>query len=268
MFNIFKKRLNEEFEIIRLVAGQNYYPASLEGTGNDLSVFNGWLPDETLASINIDIYEDSIIHTKVDLPIGKSRYGGPIIDLPEGAEIPEGLEFAAHLNLSEFTHLDSYGLLPKSGHLIIFTDIRTNKGKVIYTDEPSQKLVRKFKEHTDNFYTGVVIEKFYKSKERWNDRFRKPEGNWEQENLKHLLNEEGLIWNEFAGSEVSKIYGIFTHCHYNKENIAEWLSNDNIVLLQIGEDDFNDTGVFSVTIKKKDLIEKNFDNCLYFWGQS
>ena len=43
---------------------------------------------------------------------------------------------------------------------------------------------------------------------------------------------------------------------------------DEILLLQIGENGFNDEGVFSVTIPREDLKKLNFDNCEFAWGQS
>ncbi|WP_414713014.1 hypothetical protein [Sphingobacterium sp. UBA6645] len=38
--------------------------------------------------------------------------------------------------------------------------------------------------------------------------------------------------------------------------------------MQIGENGFNDEGVFSVLIPKKDLKNLNFDNCEFVWAQS
>ena len=42
-------------------------------------------------------------------------------------------------------------------------------------------------------------------------------------------NEDGLLWDYFEGSETSKIFGIFTHCQYQEENILEVVNSDKII---------------------------------------
>lgn len=267
MFNFFKKKTalnNERFEIISLKAGQQYYPASLQGTGGDLSSLEGLLPTETLSSIEIDIYEHASMHTEVNLNIGQSRYGGPIIDIPIEFEIPENLNFAAQLDLHEISKHDKLGLLPSTGHLYFFSDIRKNSGKVFYEDVPNEKLSRKFKEHEGDFHMGVVIEDILSETESWIERFRKPEGEWE---IKRA-NKKGFLWDEFGGTSRSKLFGIFTHCQKSQEEVENITNSDKILLLQIGENEFNDEGVFSVLIPKKDLADQNFVNCEFYWAQS
>ena len=64
------------FEIIRFTAdNQQYYPASL----GSLS----WMG------------ENDVAHTEMKILLGQSRYGGAIVDLPNGSEYPEDLCFAA-----------------------------------------------------------------------------------------------------------------------------------------------------------------------------
>ena len=72
----------------------------------------------------------------------------------------------------------------------------------------------------------------------------------------------------FGNKWGSKIFGIYTYCQYEQDEIEEITFSDKIILLQIGENGFNDEGVFCVTIPKEDLKKLNFDNCEFAWGQS
>jgi len=66
------------FEIISFTADKRkYYPASMK--------HESWMP------------ENYIKHTEIEIPIGHSRYGGPVVDLPNGIEYPKELRFAAQL---------------------------------------------------------------------------------------------------------------------------------------------------------------------------
>ena len=55
--------------------------------------------------------------SEMDIPLGQSRYGGPLVDLPPGETYPDRLLFAAQLDLSVFSLHDSSGLLPTTGRL-------------------------------------------------------------------------------------------------------------------------------------------------------
>lgn len=211
-----------------------------------------WMPDTFIK------------HTDLEIPLGHSRYGGPIVDLPPGIDYPEELRFAGQLDLSVLSPFDKSGLLPGTGQLIFFADIVNETGKVIYADIPNESLIRITKEHKDNFFMGILITNLYSDTESFSERFREAEDEWEKE----YANENGKVWDHFAGSEKSKIFGIYTHCQYGQEEVEKITLSDKLLLLQIGENGFNDEGVFSVLIGKQDLIERNFDNCEFFWGQS
>jgi len=237
--------LDKTFDIIRFTAdNKQYYPASMKR--------ESWMPDTYIK------------HTELKIPLGQSRYGGPIVDLPQGIEYPEELRFAAQLDLSRFAPFDKSGLLPKTGQLIFFADILNDTGKVIYADEPNESLIRIVKEHQENFFLGVLIDKIFSDTESFSERFREAEDEWDKEHA----NENGKLWDYFAGCEKSKIFGIYTNCQYEQEEIEKITFSDNLLLLQIGGNGFNDEGVFSVLISKQDLIERNFDNCEFAWGQS
>ena len=191
-------------------------------------------------------------HDEVAIPLGASRYGGPVIDFPPGLDFPSDMRFAAQLDLAEFSPYDKSGLLPKSGQLLFFADIVKDRGKVIYKDLPNEELVRTIAEHEDNFFMGVLIDKIWPDTEVWDENYI----------------EKFKAGSEFTGAEKSKVFGIFTHCQCDIEEIGSVAFSDKIVLLQVGENGFNDEGVFSVLISENDLAKKVFDNCEFFWAQS
>jgi uncharacterized protein YwqG len=203
-------------------------------------------------------------HTEMEIPIGHSRYGGPVIDLPKEIEHPKDLRYAGQLDLAKLSPFDKTELLPKTGRLIFFADILKDTGQVIYADVPNDSLIRTIYEHEDNFFLGVLVDKVFTDEEVFADRFREAEDEWDKEHA----NEDGKLWDDFAGSDISKIFGIYTHCQYGQEQIEKITCSDNLLLLQVGENGFNDEGVFSVLISRQDLINKNFDHCEFAWKQS
>jgi uncharacterized protein YwqG len=238
-----RNRRSKQFDIISFTAdNKQYYPASMKR--------ETWMKD------------NHVKHADITISMGQSRYGGPVIDLPPGVEHPENLQFTAQLDLSMFSPFDKTGLLPKTGQLIFFTDLLNDEMEVIYADVPNDKLVRIIKEHEDHFFTGVLIDKIFADTETLGERFEEPA------NEEESVNEDGKIWNYFAGSDKSKIFGIFTNCQCGEDEIEEITFSEKLILLQIGENGFNDEGVFSVLITKKDLKNKNFANCTFEWGQS
>ncbi len=236
---------NKPFDIIAFTAkASRYFPASIGK--------QDWMED------------NYVPHTEIDIPLGHSRYGGPVIDLPEGMMPPDGLEFAAQLDLAQFAPRDKNGLLPKSGQLIIFADISSDLGMVIHADVPNDKLVRHIVEHEENFWDGILIDRIYSDTETWQERFRDPEDDYEKE----LANADGKLWADFGGHEKSKIFGMFTDCQIGEEQVKKITNSSRVVLLQIGENGFNEEGVFSVLIEKEDLMNRKFDDCEFYWSQS
>jgi uncharacterized protein YwqG len=237
----------ETLNIIELTAqNQQYYGDSIE------------MPTIVFESGNY------VKASQISIPLGCSRYGGPIVDLPPGVDHPADLRFAAQLDLSCFSPHDKSGLLPKTGQLLFFADIIGESGKIIYANVPNDQLVRVMQDHEDNFCLGVLIDQVFASSETLQSRYRDPDDEEEAEDA----NEEGKLWDYFAGSEKSKIFGIYTHCQLEEEDILEILDSDKILLLQIGEGGFNDEGVLSVLINREDLEKKDFSNSSFAWGQS
>ena len=235
----------KNFEIISFTAAKRqYFPASMD--------WEDWMP------------ETYVKHTEVEIALGQSRYGGPVIDLPKGIGHPKNMRFAAQLDLSRFSPFDKTGLLPKSGQLIFFSNIRSTKGQVIYADVPNESLERTVVEHKDDFFIGVLIDKIFSDTESLDERFREPHNAGEIASS----SEQGKVWDSFSGSEKSKIFGIYTNCQYDQRDIEAVTFSNELLLLQIGTNGFNDEGVFSVLIDKQDLIERNFRGCKFVWGQT
>ena len=144
------------------------------------------------------------------------------------------------------------------------------------------QLESKIIENGNYFWLGALITKIKSKTEGFNQRFRE----WDEMEIEECeecfeedmrncdcekdiaFTQDGKIWDDFAGSKKSKIFGIFTHCQWEQDEIEELTFSDKVVLLQIGEKRFNDSGVCSIVISKKDLQEKNFNNCEFYWSQS
>lgn len=253
----------EKFDIISFSAGKkNYYHASIPN--------EDWMKKRYVK------------HTDIDIPLGHSRYGGAVIDLPKNIAHPENMRFAAQLDLASFAPYDSNNLLPEKGQLYFFVNADLDKGNVFYADVASEDLERIIVENGNYFWLGTLIKKIKGKTESFKSRFRDLD-EMEIEECDECLEEDwrncdcekdeeftkgGQIWDEFAGSKKSKLFGIFTHCQWEQDEIEEITLSDKIVLLQIGENKFNDSGVFSVVIKKKDLKNRNFKSCKFYWSQT
>jgi len=91
----------KEFKTIVFTPPKNrYYPASVDISGFDDGTY--------------------IKHTEMEIPLGQSRYGGPIADLPKGVTCPKGMTFAAQLDLAAIAPFDQESRLPKTGQLLFF----------------------------------------------------------------------------------------------------------------------------------------------------
>lgn len=198
-----------------------------------------------------------IDYDKVDIPIGKSRIGGPVVDLPLDINYPEELFFAVQLNLNEFKDYYFNNYLPNKGFLYFFVDHYMENGKVIYSDCDCGNLRRVIKEHRDQFFQGCLVKDVYSDIENISERYDKE---WAKDG-------EKIGWNPFLGFEKSKLFGMYTNCQYEEDEIIEELLSTKVLLLQIG-DDFTGEGILSVRIEEEDLLNRRFDNCIFEWSQS
>ena len=192
--------------------------------------------------------ENFAVEYEEEHPIGHSRYGGVVVDLPPDILCPD-LPFWAQLDLAKFAPHDPYNLLPKVGQLIFFFDIESGKNKIIYTEIENSKLCRHVRDRDESW--GFLIIDIRKS----------------TEDVKERYDQESGEWDCFAGSEKSKIFGLFTHCQMEEDEVLN-ITEERIVLLQVGENRFNDEGVFSVVISLADLKAQNFESCEIYWAQS
>ena len=193
---------------------------------------------------------------EIDIPLGCSRIGGPIVDLPNDIKYPDDYYFLAQLNCSELKPYDKIGFLPESGFLFFFLSEDLDNGCVYYTDKNISQLKRVTKEHDNCNWYGKIISGYSMEMEKIESRYTETEKLGKKD------------WDYFAGSEISKIYGIYSNCQASEKEVIEFVKNeDKIILLQIGGD-YMDEGCQSVIIDKNDLIKKDFTKCIFEYNQS
>lgn len=289
-------KLREEiFNIIAIEPGEKeYYPSQEEIN----SFKEYWTEDEL---------KTKVVYTDMEIPLGHSRYGGPVIDVPKDGVFPidrskfdypkndiakDGFDanymrFVAQLDLSRISPFDKEDVLPKRGQLYFFADIYNEKCQVFYIDVRNEELERIVVKHEDNFYSGRLMKKFTAEQESFEDHlslldeeelectecgedFRTCDCNSEyQEYQKEDLTTDGKVWDAFIGGERSKMFGIFTEYQSSSiQEIEEMTFSEDRLLLQIGENGFNDEGVFYVSIPSVDLKEQRFENCKCRWSQT
>ncbi|MFS4416612.1 DUF1963 domain-containing protein [Maribacter sp. 2307ULW6-5] len=252
---------------------------------------------------------NNLLYSDMEIPLGHSRYGGCVIDLPKNEPFPlapeeydhptyqiakDGfdanyLRFVAQFDMEKVGAQDKTGRLPKTGQLYFFADIYNEKGHVCYVDVAADELERVIVKHDDIFYVGCLVKEFAAQTERFQDRsrpldvgagetecgdcgedFRSCGCNSEfNEFQMEDLTPDGRVYDMWVGAETSKFFGIFTELQANSmEEIVEMTCSDQLLLLQIGENGFNEEGIFYVGIPKEDLKHLNFDNCTFRWSQT
>jgi len=188
--------------------------------------------------------------------LGASRFFSDTIDIADDIEIPKALEFVGQLNLEELAPYHSNNLLPKSGILYFFQspifveDHYYKHGKVIYSNNSNLKR-KPIEVPKDNqeVYVNFSLNHIKSDIEKFDNRYN---GNME--------------YNSFKGEELNKIFGFYTDCQMDEEDIRK-VSQKYIVLLQLGSDVYGE-GVTSYLITEEDLKKKNFDNIIYTYVQS
>ncbi len=191
-----------------------------------------------------------------DFKLGESRFFSDTIDLPDGLEIPELLDFVGQINLEELAPYDTENLLPKEGMLYFFQnpylpDHSYEFGKVIYTSDNS--LTRKKVNVSDkDMILNLSLKEIHNTVEKFSDRYEEYNGK--------------LEYSSFKGSDLNKIYGFFNDCQMLEEEIKK-ISQKYTVLLQLGSDIYGE-GVTTFLILKEDLQNRNFQNIIYIYNQS
>ncbi|WP_053228005.1 DUF1963 domain-containing protein [Spirochaeta cellobiosiphila] len=247
--------MEKDFSIIKFEpTGKEYLLPDSNYSKKHLEFCEKYSIKKTLEEIEAEYRNKYDDYREIDIPIGASRIGGPIVDLPNNIEYPENHFFMAQLNLSEFSQHDSLGLLPKEGFLYFFMEKGYgDEGKVFYSSCSKKELQRIKYEHNDWYYSGQLIGNIRNDRETFDDRF--------------IVNDGIKEWDYFARDDVSKIYGIYTNCQASEEEIRYYTNNEEILLLHIGSN-FLGEGVHCVFIDKTDLKNKDFSDCRFDYNQS
>lgn len=197
--------------------------------------------------------------SKTEFELGETRFFSDTIDVPEDFEIPNGFDFVGQINLKDIKDFDNNNLLEKQGMLYFFqapsVDYEEKHyffelGKVIYTD--NMNLVRKKVDMEDYMIMNLSIKNITNDIEDFNSRYSYKNGN--------------LEYDSFYSDDLNKIYGFYTDCQMDVEDIKK-ISQKYIVLLQLGSTIYGE-GVTTFLISKEDLINKNFDKVIYQYVQS
>jgi transposase len=161
-----------------------------------------------------------------EIPLGQSRIGGPIIDLPEGFEHPENMFFVAQLDLAWLSPCDKAELLPEKGFLFFFYNFLLEKddfrqlARIHFFPGTVEQLRRTVREHQSWFWRGTTLVGCTAEEEDRQDRY-KPDGRWDY----------------FAGMKKTKINGYPSNPQWSEREVARALDSDSkMVLLQVGED--------------------------------
>ncbi len=256
--------------------GSSYFPKYFEDSGlwSDLIQLDGF---KNLVSKN--------------LPMGKSRYGGAVVDWPKGVAYPTNkqLLFMAQLNLKEFKKFDRDNLLPKQGHLYFFVHNEDfDDGEAFYFDVQNDELERNYLEGDNQFFgTLEILDNIRSETEKWKNNYIKLDKDELKctvcgtkifldctcDNIGMLPYERDeiidrkYVWDFDALTYKSKLFGIYTDVQCNEQEIENMTFSDYVVLFQVGEN-INNEGVFSVLINKNDLKDKNFSHCRFRWSQT
>jgi uncharacterized protein YwqG len=251
--------IQKEYKLIRLLPygkkycqlfSQEYYETSLKS-------WKKHFPEYTVETLRENDRKEYDNYKDIDIPLGASRIGGPVVDLPEDIKYPDGYYFMAQLNCKELKKYDELNLLPSEGFLYFFVKNYGETGIVLYSHKDTANLKRVVKEHLDWYFSGRLIGGIKSEIETVESRY---------------ITEEGeKMWDFFAGTDITKVYGMYTNCQANEEETIKKLNelkrSNSILLLQIGSD-FLGEGTQTVYINKNDLQELNFTRCIFEYSQS
>jgi hypothetical protein len=190
--------MKDSYEIIRIIQSERKYCQifSDEYYLKQLESLKKYSPDLTIDELKNRDKKQYDNYLDIDIPIGCSIIGGPIVDLPPDIEYPEGYNFMAQLNCSKIKPYDKIGLLPENGFLYFFVNDYGDDGLVFYTQKNIHSLRRIIKEHMNSFFYGKTIKEYKFETETIKERYKMDNG----EN----------VWDYFKGEEISKIYGIYS----------------------------------------------------------
>ncbi|MBH1972079.1 MAG: DUF1963 domain-containing protein [Moraxellaceae bacterium] len=243
--------MKEQYEMIRLFLSEKCYAPifSDEYYENEAKQFMGNVNELKSRDIKEKDYYKSLV-----IPMGKSRIGGSVVDIPPNIEYPQDTSFVAQLNCEDISKHDKLNLLPKKGFIYIFTT-NLQKGFVFYSSADVSQLERVIKQEAYWYSFGQLIEHIESKIDSFDQRY---------------VNENGqLEWSCITGEDITKIYGIYTNCQASEFEVREVMENEqNILLLQVGTDYQENCGAQSIYIKKDDLLNLDFSKCVFEYTQS
>lgn len=187
--------------------------------------------------------------------VGETRFFSDTIDIGDNVKLPKYLELVGQVNLGEVSSYDPYEYLPKKGMLYFFQsptfvgDNFYHFGYVIYSEDENL--------HRENYpnnetVLNLGIDDIKKDKEDFDTRY--------------VLSEGIKEYSSFKNEELNKIYGFYTDCQMDEEEIKQ-VSSKYIILLQLGSTIYGE-GVTTFLIKKEDLIKRDFSHIIYNYVQS
>jgi len=237
---------------------ENTTPAGSVDLGETSEVFT---PVESYPVIRLHLGDQYVrVDEALEMPLGQSRIGGPVIDVPEGFEFPDDMFFVAQLDLAWVSSFDRSGVLPKEGFLFFFFGGSRNSMHVHYHPGAARQLRRIVKEPQDEdwFEVGIALEDCAAEEEFWRDRFSGDEDD----------EEEIRDWDYFAGMEATKIGGYPCNPQWGEDEVVEALeSGKRKLLLQVGED-VTGEGTLCYFIRTDELAQRRFESCQAVWGQT
>lgn len=207
--------------------------------------------------------ERNIISFKLEknnnFTLGESRFFSDTIDLPYNIELPDELEVVGQLNLSEISKYDIKGLLPQNGMLYFFQspleldDNYYEFGKVIYSDDMNLRRVNiEVTDKNKDMILNLSLKEITNSIEKFSNRYEEENGE--------------ITYNSFEGENLNKLYGFYTDCQMNENDIKK-VSKKYIVLLQLGSEIYGE-GITTFLISEDDLKNKNFESIIYMYSQT
>ena len=192
-------------------------------------------------------------------PLGQSRLGGPVIDLPKGSSRRRTSSFVTQLDLAWLApSVNGRCWLPEDhGFLFFFYNLFVEQNGVRqvalvhYFSGTARQLRRVVREHSGWFWRGMSLVGWCDGVEFMKDRYR-PDGRWDY----------------FAGMKQSKIGGYPSNPQWQVEDVEQSLAGDGrLLLLQVGED-VTGGGCLCYFIEEADHFQRRFDHCEAVWGQT
>ncbi|MBH1972078.1 DUF1963 domain-containing protein [Moraxellaceae bacterium AER2_44_116] len=254
--------MQEKYEVIKLRLSEKSYMPTFH---DEYYEYLAKKFRTTVKELKSGFSKQKDYYKSLTIPMGKSRIGGSVVDLPPNIEYPHDTCLVAQLNCEEISKYDKLKLLPTKGFIYVFIknmDIEGVSGIVIYSDADVSQLERVIKNESFWFGTGQLIEGCENLTESFEQRFINEDGEFE------------LGCNTVE--DMTRVYGMYTYGVYeglwldSEPEVREIVENKNnmILLLEIANDCPEVDGSYSVYINENDLLNRDFSKCIFVHSQS